>query len=59
MSRQATMKPVLLSKEQIVKLKLIQEEEQQKSPLGIAPSIHAIARGLIDKALNLPMKANH
>ncbi|WP_213732193.1 hypothetical protein [Citrobacter europaeus] len=44
-------KPVLLSQEQIKALRRIQYEERQKSVLGVAPSIHAIARQLMDKAL--------
>ncbi|ELJ4218288.1 hypothetical protein QQU25_000525 [Salmonella enterica] len=47
----ASVKPVLLSKEQIAALQRIQEVERQKSPLGIAPTIHEIARGLINSAL--------
>lgn len=44
-------KPVLLSREQIEALRRIQDEERQKSVLGVAPSIHIIARQLMDKAL--------
>ncbi|EMR0738094.1 hypothetical protein RVX82_002434 [Citrobacter braakii] len=44
-------KPVLLSPEQIETLRRIQDEERQKSVLGVAPSIHVIARQLMDKAL--------
>ncbi|WP_212749211.1 hypothetical protein, partial [Escherichia coli] len=44
-------KPVLLSRRQIEALQRIQDEERQKSVLGVAPSIHVIARQLMDKAL--------
>lgn len=38
-----SVKPVLLSLEQIEKLRTLQENERKKSPLGIAPTI-GIAR---------------
>ncbi|MDU6416557.1 hypothetical protein [Mixta calida] len=44
-------KPVLLSIEQLEALRKIQEQERSKSVLGVAPTIHVIARGLMDKAL--------
>ncbi|APL67498.1 hypothetical protein ACYAO3_004517 [Escherichia coli] len=44
-------KPVLLSRGQIEALQRIQAEKRQKSVLGVAPSIHVIARQLMDKAL--------
>ncbi|WNN45456.1 hypothetical protein [Winslowiella toletana] len=44
-------KPVLLSIEQLEALRKIQEQERAKSVLGVAPTIHVIARGLMDKAL--------
>ena len=31
--------------------KKIQEEQRKKSGIGVAPTLHEIARGLIDKAL--------
>ncbi|EID66727.1 hypothetical protein ECW26_28110 [Escherichia coli W26] len=49
--RKASVKPVLLAREQIEALQRIQDEERQKSVLGVAPSIHVIARQLMDKAL--------
>ncbi len=42
---------ILLSTHQIEAIKKIQEKEQERSTLGVAPTIHAIARGLMDKAL--------
>lgn len=48
---QPTVKPVLLSIQQLDALRKIQEQERAKSSLGIAPTIHVIARGLMDKAL--------
>ena len=47
----ASLKPVLLSREQITALREIQEQERRKSPLNIAPTIHVIARQLMDNAL--------
>jgi hypothetical protein len=44
-------KPVLLTSEQIYALHLLQENERKNSPLGIAPSIHEIARRLMDRVL--------
>lgn len=44
-------KAVLLSIEQLKAIKHIQDAERQKSPFGTAPSIHHIARILMDKAL--------
>ncbi|MDY4368610.1 hypothetical protein SNR26_12900 [Pectobacterium brasiliense] len=43
--------PILLSKEQVGAIRRIQEQERSKSPLGVAPTIHVIARSLMDKAL--------
>lgn len=51
MIQQPTVKPVLMRVEQIEALRKIQERERAKSPLGVAPTIHVIARGLMDKAL--------
>ena len=52
-----SVKPVLLSLEQIEKLRTLQENERKKSPLGIAPPIHVIARLLMDRALSTQMEA--
>lgn len=49
--RNPSVKPVLLTKEQIDALHRLQEEERRNSPLGIAPSIHEVARRLMDKVL--------
>lgn len=46
-----TIKSVLMRVERIEALRKIQEKEHAKSPLGVAPTIHVIARGLMDKAL--------
>ncbi|MCK0051977.1 hypothetical protein MA626_10465 [Salmonella enterica subsp. enterica serovar Kentucky] len=48
-----SVKPVLLSRDQVEKLKTLQEQERRKSPLGLAPSIHIIARQIMDRALNI------
>ncbi|MCW9488667.1 hypothetical protein [Klebsiella michiganensis] len=50
MSKQSV-KPVLLSEAQIQAIRKIQEKQHQQSGIGVAPTIHEIARGLIDKAL--------
>jgi hypothetical protein len=52
MAAKASVKPVLLSGEQMAAILQIQRQEKQKSPLGITPSIHEIARGLVGKALS-------
>ena len=52
-----SVKPVLLSMEQIEKLRTLQENERKKSPLGIAPTIHVIARQLMERALSTEMEA--
>ena len=50
--RKSTLKPVLLSVQQIAALEEIQKQERNKSPLDIAPTIHVIARKVFDQALN-------
>ncbi len=45
-------KPVLLNGMQIEALRAIQEQERQKSGLGIAPSIHDVARKVFDAGLS-------
>lgn len=46
-----SVKPVLISEKQMEAIKKIQEEQRKKSGIGVAPTLHEIARGLIDKAL--------
>ena len=50
MSKQSV-KPVLLSEAQIQAIRKIQEQQRQQSGIGVAPTIHEIARVLVDKAL--------
>ncbi|TQN83120.1 UNVERIFIED_ORG: hypothetical protein FHU00_2614 [Citrobacter freundii] len=50
--RKTSVKPVLLAREQIEALQRIQDEERRNSPLGIAPSIHEVARRLMQRALH-------
>ncbi|HBX9998997.1 hypothetical protein [Klebsiella variicola] len=50
MSKQSV-KPVLLSEAQIQAIRKIQEKQRQQSGIGVAPTIHEIARGLVDAAL--------
>ncbi|GAB2932198.1 hypothetical protein [Hafnia psychrotolerans] len=52
MTSKAKVRPILLSQEQVNSLERIQAEERVKSQLGITPSLHAIARGIMDKALS-------
>lgn len=49
--RKSKVTPVLLSNDQVNTIKKIQENERSKSLLGCAPSIHAIARQLMSKAI--------
>lgn len=51
MAQNPNFKPVLLTKEQMEKVKRIQDEERSKSPLNLAPSLNAIVRGLVNQAL--------
>lgn len=44
-------KPVLLSMEQMNVIREIQQQERADSPLGVAPSLNAIARALVAKGL--------
>ncbi|MCS5968739.1 hypothetical protein LNP26_17705 [Klebsiella variicola subsp. variicola] len=44
MSKQSV-KPVLLSEAQIQAIRKIQEKQRQQSGIGVAPTIHEIARG--------------
>ncbi|MBS0905950.1 hypothetical protein JK229_12510 [Pantoea dispersa] len=44
-------KTILLTTEQVKRLEQIQASERQRSSMGSAPSVHAIARHLIDQAL--------
>ena len=55
MSKQ-NVKPVLLSDAQLQAIRNIQEQQRKQSGLGVAPSIHEIARGLVDNALAMHAK---
>lgn len=50
MSKQSV-KPVLLNEAQIQAIRKIQEQQRQQSGIGVAPTIHEIARGVVDTAL--------
>lgn len=52
MTEREGVRPVLLNKEQMNAIRQIQEAERNKSALGLAPSIHEIARKLIGNALS-------
>lgn len=45
-------KPVMLTMDQMVRIRALQDAEKAKSPLNLAPTINAIARGLVDTALS-------
>lgn len=45
-------KPVMLTMTQMERIRAIQDAEKDKSPLNLAPTINAIARSLVDSALN-------
>ncbi|YCH31659.1 hypothetical protein M1D48_06320 [Erwinia sp. D4-22] len=49
--QKCTVKTVPIKVEQYEGLRKLQEKERAKSPLGVAPTIHVIARGMMDKAL--------
>jgi hypothetical protein len=51
MKRKPSVKPVLLSAEQMTALQVIQQQEAERSPLGIRPGINEVARRLMAKAL--------
>lgn len=44
-------KPILLTKEQMEVIKRIQDVERSQSPYNVAPTLNAIARGLMEKIL--------
>ena len=49
--KKPNVKPILLSGDQFAAICKIQERERQRSDIGVAPSVHQIARGLVAKAL--------
>ncbi|EJI3745666.1 hypothetical protein ND368_004563 [Escherichia coli] len=49
--KKPSVKPVLLSGDQFAAICKIQDRERQRSDIGVAPSVHQIARGLVAKAL--------
>ncbi|BBR57154.1 hypothetical protein M2J86_16925 [Citrobacter freundii] len=52
MNKKQNSQVVLLTRGQVEALQRIQEEERKRSEFGIQPSIHEIARKLVDKALS-------
>lgn len=57
MSKQSV-KPVLISELQMQEIRKIQEQHRRQSGIGVAPTIHEIARGLMDKALQNIQQSN-
>ncbi len=51
MAHNPKFKPVLLTASQMEVIKRLQEQERDKSPLRVAPTLNAIVRSLVDKAL--------
>lgn len=51
MANNPNFKTILLTKEQIAVLEKIRQAEHRNSPLGLSPSLHAIARRIMDSAL--------
>ena len=51
MAQNPNFKPVLLTKEQMESVRRIQDGYRAESPLNVAPTLNAIVRGLVDKAL--------
>lgn len=51
MERKQNTQVVLLRRSQVDALQRIRDEESQRSGLGIKPSVHEVARQLVDKAL--------
>jgi len=56
MSKKQNSQVVLLTRGQVETLQRIQEKERKRSEFGICPSIHEVARKLMDRALTLPGK---
>ncbi|CNI71930.1 hypothetical protein [Yersinia pekkanenii] len=51
MNRKNNTQAVLLTRNQVEALRHLQERERGRSEFGITPSIHEVARGLVDSAL--------
>ena len=51
MDRKQNTQAVLLRRSLVDALQRIRDEESQRSGLGIKPSVHEVARRLMDKAL--------
>ena len=51
MNRKNNTQAVLLTRDQVEALRHLQERERGRSEFGITPSIHEVARGLVDSAL--------
>ncbi|MDE8753867.1 hypothetical protein PZA22_05005 [Pectobacterium polaris] len=52
MNRKPNTQAVLLTREQVEALQRLQEQERKRSELGITPSIHEVARRLMNKVLS-------
>lgn len=52
MNRKSNTQAVLLTRGQVEALQRLQEQERKRSELGITPSIHEVARRLMNQALN-------
>ncbi|MBA0216262.1 hypothetical protein H4F33_18660 [Pectobacterium brasiliense] len=52
MNRKSNTQAVLLTRKQVEALQRLREQESKRSELGITPSIHEVARRLMDKVLS-------
>lgn len=52
MNRKTNTQAVLLTRDQVEALQRLQEQERKRSELGITPSIHEVARRLMNKVLS-------
>lgn len=44
---------ILVTRDQFTAIEQLQQQEAQRSATGAAPTVHAIARALIDKGLSI------
>lgn len=52
MKKNSKTRVILITDDQYAAIERLQQKEQERSALGTAPTVHAIARALFDKALS-------
>lgn len=52
MKKNSKTRVILITDDQYAAIERLQQKEQERSALGAAPTVHAIARALFDKALS-------